>query len=56
MLMPPRRHFRGNEEQNFHVSYLRPEESIKDSKNKVFFLILLGVALLFYGAALIYIT
>jgi len=54
MLIPPHRHSRGNGAKEPHPSYFIHRDYLKSSKNKVLFLVLLGIALLFYGAALAY--
>lgn len=54
MLIPPHRYSRGNGAKEPHPSYCTHQEPLKQSKNKAFFLVLLGIALLFYGAALAY--
>ncbi len=54
MLMPLHRYSRGNGAKAPQSSYSPHQEPLKGSKNKVLFLILLGIALLFYGAALAY--
>lgn len=54
MLIPLHRYSRGNGAKESHSSHPSYQEPLKASKNKVLFLILLGVALVFYGAALTY--
>lgn len=54
MLIPPHRYSRRNGAKEPHPSYCLHQEPLKRSKNKVLFMVLLGVVLLFYGAALAY--
>lgn len=54
MLTPPRWYSRGNGESEAHSPLFITEKTLRNYKNKVLFLILLGVALLGYGMAFAY--